>query len=191
MKKDVQIGQIILNWPRVLCSLWKSLLFFQEMHLNQNISNHTLEWEELQYKKVRYLHNIENSCFYYGQNHVCGNTDCYALWQASLRLWVMENPGLLPCWSLEGVLGRRNLVRGFWMGTRRQALPPVEWRPETARSSPLHRDSQQFVLSPLHVFFLLFLLYCVIWCHPCTSRGWTLKFQEPGCIGLGFNPSIY
>ena len=34
-------------------------------------------------------------------------------------------------------VGRRSIARGSWMGTGRQALPPVEQRPETARRSPL------------------------------------------------------
>ena len=186
-KRDVQIGQIILNRPWVLCSLWESLLFFQEMHLNQKISNHTLEWEELQEGKI--------PAQYWKQ--------LFLLWAKSpiwkYRLWchlggkpetMSDGEPRAPFLLVPGGDAGEEQLRGFWMGTRRQALPPVEWRPETARSSPLHGDSQQFVLSPVHVFFT-FPPYCVIWHHPCASRGWTLTFQEPGCIGLGFNPSIY
>ena len=144
-----------------LCSLWESLLFFQETHLNQ-ISNHTLEWEELQEGKIPAQYWKQLFLLRAKPHYV--EIDYDVLWQASMRLWVMENPGLLPCWSLEGALGRRN-SQGFWMGTRRQALPPVEWRPEPARSSPYMGTPSN--LSFLQcTCFLLFLLYCVIWCHP-------------------------
>lgn len=100
-----------------------------------------------------------------GKTTLCGNTDYDVLWQASMRLWVMENPGLLACWPLEGALGRRNLVRAFgwglggrlchlWSGGQRQP----EAAPYMGTSSNL-----SFLLCTC---FLLFLLYCVIWCHP-------------------------
>ena len=67
------------DWTNCYFKSIKSSLFFAGklvlllgMQLNQQISNHTHQ-KEKSHKKLRCLHNIENSCFYCVQNHIPGN----------------------------------------------------------------------------------------------------------------------